>query len=379
MLIPVIVLVATLLVLTVLYVLDDALAILQERIGKPRRGSISWSKRITWVLLALVVAQFFVPPGAFEPKPPPPEPLPQAAVYTTDSLWSGADTSRLAFLDDAQEELIRYGRELIANTAHYIGPNGTVMRNTNALNCQNCHLDAGTRPWGNNYGAVWSTYPKFRARSGGIETVVKRVNDCVERSLNGTALDSTGREMQAIVAYMQWLGTGIAKEKKPKGSGIVELAFLDRPADPKRGEAVFEAKCVSCHGKDGQGMLKADGPTHIYPPLWGDGSYNQGAGLFRMSRFAGYVKANMPLGATWETPQLTDEEAWDVAAYVNSQPRPGKDLSADWPDISKKPVDHPFGPYADKFPERQHKYGPFGPIAAHYKSSETKARAAGKP
>lgn len=379
MLIPVIVLVATLLVLVVIYVLDDALGALQERIGQPRRSGLNWSKRLVWLLLVLVVAQFFLPADLFAPKPPPAEPLPQTATFTADSLWSGADTARLAFLDDAQEELIRYGRELIINTAHYIGPKGTVMQNTNALNCQNCHLDAGTKPWGNNYGAVWSTYPKFRARSGGIETVVKRVNDCVERSLNGTALDSTGREMRAIVAYMEWLGTGIARDKKPKGSGIVELAFLDRAADPKRGAQVFEAKCASCHGKDGQGLLKADGRTHMYPPLWGDGSYNQGAGLFRLSRFAGYVKANMPQGATWENPQLTDEEAWDVAAYVNSQPRPGKDLSADWPDISKKPVDHPFGPYADKFPEQQHKYGPFGPIAAHYKSSETKSRPAGKP
>ena len=75
----------------------------------------------------------------------------------------------------------------------------------------------------------------------------------------------------------------------------------------------------------------------------------------------------MPQGVTHASPQLSDEEAWDVAAYVNSQPRPAKDLSADWPDISKKPVDRPFGPCADTFPEQQHKYGPFGPIAAHYR------------
>lgn len=375
----IIVLIATLLVLVVVHVLDDAVSALQKRMGQPRSPGLRWGKRIAWLLLVAVVLVLFMPSDPFAPAPARPAPLPQAATYTADSLWSGADTSRLASLDDAQEELIRYGRELIVNTAHYIGPNGIVMRNTNALNCQNCHLHAGTKPWGNNYGAVWSTYPKFRARSGGIETVVKRVNDCVERSLNGTALDSTGREMQAIVAYMEWLGTGIARDQKPKGSGIVELAFLGRAADPKRGQAVYEAKCVSCHGKDGQGMLKPDGRTHIYPPLWGDGSYNSGAGLYRLSRFAGYVKANMPLGAAWDAPQLTDEEAWDVAAYVNSQPRPGKDLSADWPDISKKPVDHPFGPYADPFPEQQHKYGPFSPIAAHYKSSETKSRPAGKP
>jgi thiosulfate dehydrogenase len=367
MLVPVIVLLAALLVLVVIYVLDDALGALQERIGQPRKGGLKWSKRLVWLLLALVIAQFFVPADLFTPKPPPVAPLPQTATFTSDSLWNGADTTRLVFLDDDRDELVRYGRELIKSTAHYIGPNGTVMRNTNALNCQNCHLDSGTKPWGNNYGAVWSTYPKFRARSGANETVLKRVNDCVERSLNGTALDSTGREMRAILAYMEWLGTGIDKGAKPKGSGIVELAFLDRAADPKRGELVFEGKCASCHGKDGQGLLKADGIAQLYPPLWGPLSYNSGAGLYRLSRFAGYVKANMPQGATYLAPQLTDEEAWDVAAYVNSQPRPGKDLTGDWPDISKKPVDHPFGPYADKFTEQEHKYGPFGPIESSYK------------
>jgi thiosulfate dehydrogenase len=88
-------------------------------------------------------------------------------------------------------------------------------------------------------------------------------------------------------------------------------------------------------------------------------SYNVGAGLYRVSTLAGYVKANMPYGVTFENPFLTDEEAWDVAAYINSMPRPDKDLSMDWPDISKKPFDHPFGPYADSFSEIQHKYGPF--------------------
>jgi thiosulfate dehydrogenase len=72
--------------------------------------------------------------------------------------------------------------------------------------------------------------------------------------------------------------------------------------------------------------------------------------------------ANMPLGATHNRTQLSAEEAWDVAAYVNAQPRPGKDLSADWPKIAAKPIDHPFGPFADGFDAKQHKFGPFGPI-----------------
>ena len=357
MLIPIIILIATLLVLVVVYVLDDALRLMNERAGLPYGSGMRWSKRVVWAVLVLVVLQFVVPRDLFEPPPP------QLATYGPDSLWTGADTARLIHLDEEQRDLVRYGRELIANTSAYLGPKGTVRQRTNGMNCQNCHLDAGTRPWGNNYGAVWSTYPKFRERSGATESVAKRINDCFERSLNGTALDSNSREMRALVAYMEWLGTGIDRGEKPKGSGLAELPYLDRPADPMKGEAIYTAKCESCHQKSGEGVFAADGNTYQYPPLWGEHSYNIGAGLYRLSRFAGYVKNNMPQGVTWESPQLSDEEAWDVAAYVNSRQRPGLDLSKDWPSLAGKPVDHPFGPFIDSLPEAQHKFGPFGPIA----------------
>lgn len=277
-----------------------------------------------------------------------------------ESVWRGWNKYQIKHSDS----LARYGRELIENTSYYLGPQGKVAALTNGMNCQNCHLDGGTLPWANNYGAVASTYPKFRDRSGSIETMQKRVNDCMERSLNGKALDTSSREMRAIIAYMHWLGDDVPKGKKPKGSGIMELKYLDRPADPQRGSMVYQNKCQSCHGSNGQGQVNADGYGYTYPPLWGAHSYNSGAGLFRISRFAGYVKNAMPLGVDYETTQLSDEEAWDVAAYVNSQPRPSKDLSSDWPNISKKPVDHPFGPYSDGFSEQQHKYGPFEPIIA---------------
>jgi thiosulfate dehydrogenase len=47
-------------------------------------------------------------------------------------------------------------------------------------------------------------------------------------------------------------------------------------------------------------------------------------------------------------------------------PRPTKPKgkTQDWPDISKKPMDHPFGPYADSFSEERHKYGPYQEILA---------------
>ncbi len=287
-------------------------------------------------------------------------------VSMLPDAWQAPDEASIP--SGAEGELIRYGKELIAHTAEYLGPKGKVMPVSNGMNCQNCHLDAGTRPFGNNYSAVAATYPKFRARSGTEETIEKRVNDCFERSLNGHPLENESREMKAIVAYINWLGKDVPKGQTPKGAGLVELAYLDRPASPEKGLIIYEEKCLLCHGKGGEGVMNDAGTEFIYPPLWGEKSYNHGAGLYRLSRFAGYVKANMPLGATYFEPQLTDAEAWDVAAYVNSLPRPKKDLSSDWPDISKKPVDHPFGPFSDEFPEEQHKYGPFKPIQEKHKA-----------
>ncbi len=261
---------------------------------------------------------------------------------------------------------VRYGRELIAHTAQYLGPQGSVAHLTNGMNCQNCHLQAGTQGFANNYLAVAATYPKLRARSGQVEGIEKRVNDCVERSLNGRAMPDSSREMRAVVAYINWLGQGIPKGKKVYGTGLVKLAYLGRATDPVVGKAVFASKCQSCHGPAGQGQPLADGRGYQYPPLWGPHSYNDGAGLFRVSSLARYVKAAMPYGATFDHPQLTNEQAWDVAAFVNSQPRPHLPASHDWPDIRKKPVDHPFGPYADAFSVQQHKYGPWQAIeAAH--------------
>jgi len=275
-----------------------------------------------------------------------------------------------------ERALVIYGEDLIANTSKYLGPNGSVAHITNGMNCQNCHLNAGRKTWGNNYGAVAANYPKFRDRSGTIETVYKRVSDCMERSLNGSALDSNSREMKAMIAYIKWVGYTVPKDSTPKGAGIKAPEYLDRAASPEKGLIVYTAKCQSCHGANGEGLMAADAKSYTYPPLWGEHSYNIGAGLFRLSRFAGYVRDNMPFNlASHKNPALTDEECWDVAAFVNSRPRPSKDLSKDWPNISKKPIDHPFGPYTDGFTEEQHKFGPFQPIIdARKKQQESKSK-----
>lgn len=265
-------------------------------------------------------------------------------------------------IEEESDPQILYGRALVMHTSKYLGPNGTVGKLSNGMNCQNCHLEAGTKVYGNNYAAVASTYPKFRPRSGQVESIEKRVRDCFERSLNGQAPADSSKEMQAIVSYIKWVGKDVVKGIKPEGTGIFDLPFLERAADPKKGKVIFTQKCVSCHGTSGEGIPNLNGAEYTYPPLWGKNSFNTGAGLFRLSRLAGYVRLNMPFGPTFEAMQLTDEESWDVAAFINSQPRPSMNIKKDWPDISKKPFDHPFGPYSDHFSEMQHKYGPFGPI-----------------
>lgn len=275
-------------------------------------------------------------------------------------FWKPKDITTIT--DSVLKKDVAYGKELIAHTSRYLGPNGSVKKITNGMNCNNCHLEAGTRPWGNNYGSVYSMYPKMRARSGQVEDLYKRINDCMQRSLNGNSLSKEDKEMKAMIAYIDFIGSNMPKGKEANGAGIYNLNYMDRAADPEKGKSLYAAKCVSCHQTNGQGVLATDKKEYIYPPLWGANSYNQGAGLYRLSRFAGYIKYNMPQGASYNVPQLSDEDAWDIAAYVETQPRPTKDFNKDWPDISKKPVDHPFGPFSDKFSEKQHKFGPFNPI-----------------
>jgi thiosulfate dehydrogenase len=183
-------------------------------------------------------------------------------------------------------ELIRYGRELILHTGSYFGPKGKISAKANGMNCQNCHLYWGTKLFGNNFSLVASTYPKFRDRSGRVETLAARVNGCMERSMNGRSMDTTSREMGAIIMYLDWIGKDVPKTKKIFGSGTENLPYLNRPADPLKGKLVYISKCARCHGSEGQGIIKDDSTEYFFPPLWGPKSYNIGAGIYRISKFA---------------------------------------------------------------------------------------------
>ena len=111
---------------------------------------------------------------------------------------------------------------------------------------------------------------------------------------------------------------------------------------------------------NGEGELYPDSVEYNYPPLWGPHSFNVSAAMYRITKMAGFVMANMPFEKRDSSDDITNEDAWDVSAYILSQPRPQKFFNGDWPDNKTKPFDYPFGPFNDSFSALQHKYGPFG-------------------
>src|ERR1700733_10595248 len=135
------------------------------------------------------------------------EKLKETALSPRENLWMAPDSNSIPH--DENGDLIRYGKKLISHTSQYIGPRGSVNKNANGMNCQNCHLDAGTKAWAGNFGAVASLYPRFGDRRGGKETINQRISDCFERSMNGKAPDSNSREMKAMNAYISWVGKDV--------------------------------------------------------------------------------------------------------------------------------------------------------------------------
>ena len=284
-------------------------------------------------------------------------------------IWGVPDVGALP--DDAHGRLVRRGRDLITATYAHIGPEvfDSARRYAgNNLACRNCHLEAGTKRLGLPLWGLTDLYPRYSPQTGGQITIEQRVNTCMERSMNGRAMASDAPEMQAIVAYIDFLSTGVPAGEKLPGLGAGQMAELDRAADPERGRTVYARACAMCHAPDGKGIrrgLPSMVLGYMVPPLWGEDSFNDGAGMNRLITAANFIHYNMPNGTEFDRPFLAREDAWDVAAFVVAQSRPHKaGLERDFPDLLNKPVDTPYGPYADRFSEQQHKFGPFGPIRA---------------
>lgn len=209
---------------------------------------------------------------------------------------------------DQRGEQIRLGYQIVVRTQEYakayVG---------NALNCTNCHLDGGLDPNAASFVGLSRVYPEYRPRVARAVTLADRVNECFERNLNGNSLPPDSSKLQAVVAYINWLSEDVPAGSMIHWRGIPRIRAA-RPPDPLNGKKVFGARCVFCHGADGQG-------TVIAPPVWGPKSYTIASEMARNSVAASFIKANMPRTRGWA---LSDDDAYDVAAYVNSRPRPDR-------------------------------------------------------
>ncbi len=269
--------------------------------------------------------------------------------------------------------LVKQGYFLITETSNNMGPlviDTNKQFTGNNLACTNCHLKSGTQAGSASWVGVTDRFPQFGGRSNTIGTIEDRINGCIERSMNGKKLPLESKELKAIVAYMEWLGEGLPANRKKEFKGYAPIIIPNTAVNLEKGKVVYTKECALCHKENGQGIHHADASKgYQYPPLWGADSYNDGAGMNRVITSAEFIKGNMPFGqATWDNPKLTDEQAFNVAGYINSFDRPRKkNTENDYPDKKLKPVSTPYGPWVDDFSKEQHKYGPFLPIIAHYK------------
>jgi thiosulfate dehydrogenase len=307
------------------------------------------------------------------------EPAPEAVVSQAPTpasdTWTVPDVDKLP--NDAWGNMVHLGRDLTVATYAHLGPEAVDPSKRYAvsnLSCQNCHLEAGTKKFGLPFKGVFADFPQYRAREAEVGTLEDRINGCMTRSLNGRPLPLDSEEMKAFVAYIKFLSTGRPIGGRTPGRGSGEMPELARAADPAAGAKVFAENCAACHGANGQGKRAGavgDGKGYEFPPLWGPDSFNDGAGMARLISAANFIHSNMPKGTTADQPALTPEQAWDVAAYMESKKRPQKaDLDKDYAVRTEKPADAGYGPYVDSFSQDQHKYGPFQPIRDKLKAIE---------
>lgn len=221
--------------------------------------------------------------------------------------------------DDEFGAAVRRGQAIFMNTStnasDHVG---------NGLSCSNCHLGAGRQPYSAPMWAAWVQYPKYRSKNKQINTMEDRVKGCFTYSMNAQhsvsggpppAGDDIYRDLQS---YFFWLATNAPTNESMEGVGFGKVAKTELGYSPERGQDVFAANCTVCHGSDGQGQKDING-RYVFPPLWGPDSFNWGAGMARIDTAAAFIKHNMPLS---QPGRLTDQEAWDVAAYIDSFERP---------------------------------------------------------
>jgi thiosulfate dehydrogenase len=216
---------------------------------------------------------------------------------------------------------IKWGYRLFTNTPHE-APKLT----GGSVSCANCHLNAGQRERALPLVGITGMFPEYNNRSARLISLPDRVVDCFLRSENATGRgtdelpNASSKEVLAITAYLTWLGRGYSVGANPAwrnknaiaADKLMPVAKLDAAA----GASLYAERCSSCHGPDGQGVQIGDKKAG---PLWGDGSWNDGAGAARIYTLAGIIRYTMPY---LNPGSLTDEEAQQLAAFITSKPRP---------------------------------------------------------
>jgi len=194
----------------------------------------------------------------------------------------------------------------------------------NNQQCANCHLDAGRLSNSAPMWAAWVAYPAYRKKNNKVNDMTMRIQGCFTYSMNapgsetGHAPAADARTITDLLSYLYWISQGAPTgDTHMAGRGYPKLEETDKGFDPVRGKKVYRTHCAVCHGIDGQGVIRNG--TTLFPPLWGPKSYNWGAGMHKVNTAAGFIKANMPLGMP---DSLSSQDAWDVAAYINSHQRP---------------------------------------------------------
>ncbi|TXK29836.1 c-type cytochrome [Ottowia sp. GY511] len=217
-----------------------------------------------------------------------------------------------AIPDGPLGDVIRKGEQIFLHTAQnakpYVG---------NTLNCVNCHLDAGRLADSAPLWGAYLLYPAYRSKTKHVDTFEDRLRGCFMYSMNGKAPPYGDEVLNALQTYAYWLAKGAPVGEKIAGAGYKKLEKPTQAPDYQRGLAVYEAQCALCHGAGGEGTRSGD--TQVFPPLWGAQSYNWGAGMSNISNAAAFIKSNMPFS---KGGSLSDQEAWDVALYIDSQERP---------------------------------------------------------